>query len=82
MVLAADTAINAICEDWDIDDEFEFPDTDTSKFELDLSAIQKDSKPAAAPKQGKSGTDPYDADSVSTFKSQREAASKGFASTN
>ena len=82
VVSAADTAINTLYEDFDIDDEFEFPDTDTSIFELDLSAIQKDSKPAAAPKQGKSGTDPYDADSVSTFKSQREAASKGFASTN
>jgi hypothetical protein len=82
VVSAADTAINAICEDWDIDDEFEFPDTDTSKFELDLSAILKENKPMASAKPGKNSTDPYDKDSVSTFKSQREEASKGFASAN
>ena len=82
VVSAADTAINAICEDLDLDNEFEFSDTDTSKFELDLSAIQKEGKPAAAAKPGKSGADPYDADSVSTFQSQCEAVPKGFASSN
>ena len=71
VVSAADNMINAIIDDLDLDDEYEFLDTDTSKFELDISAVQKESKPAAR-KSAKRATDPNDADSISTFKRQRE----------
>ena len=73
IVSSADAAVSALLDDWDLDDEFAFPDTDTSKFELDISAIQEEGKPVAkAPATGKdkAGTNPYDADSVSTFVSR------------
>jgi hypothetical protein len=37
---ATDNVINSLIEDLDLDDEYEFLDTDTSRFELDISAVQ------------------------------------------
>jgi hypothetical protein len=82
VVSAADKVINSLIEDLDLDDEYEFLDTDTSRFELDISAVQMEIIPAPR-KSAKRATDPNDADSVSTFKRQREnAASSGVATTN
>jgi hypothetical protein len=81
VVSAADTAIDAICEDWDLDEEFEFPGMDTSKFELDMSVIQQENK--TPPKaSGKRATDPQDVDSVSTFKRQRENSATTVTTSN
>jgi hypothetical protein len=71
VVSAADNRINALIEDMDFDEEFEFLDTDTTKYELDILVVQKEAK-LAARKSTKRATDPNDADSVSTFKQQRE----------
>ena len=82
VVSAADNVSNALIEDLDLDDEYEFLDTDTSRFELDISAVQMESIPAAR-KSAKRATDPNNADSVSTFKQQRENnPSAGIATSN
>jgi hypothetical protein len=65
VISTADTAINEICDDLDNNKEFKFPYTDTSKFELDISAVKEDEPPAAKTKAAKRGMDPYNADSVS-----------------
>jgi hypothetical protein len=82
VISTADTAINEICDDLDNDDEFEFPDTDTSKFELDISAVKEAEPPAVKTKAAKHGMDPYDADSVSTFKKHRDNAARGVITSN
>ena len=74
VVSAADTMVQKLVADWDLhDDEFDFPETDIPKFELDISAVQ-DRKPPAR-KSAKRATDPNNADLVSTFKQQRESTS-------
>jgi hypothetical protein len=68
---AEDTMVWALCADWDLlDDEVEFPETDTSEFELDILAVRERKPPAR--KSAKRATDPNDADLVSTFKQLRE----------
>ena len=41
VVLAADKAVEDLIEWWDLDEEYEFPGTDTTKFELDISEVTK-----------------------------------------
>ena len=81
VVSNADNMITALIDDLDLDDEYEFPDTDTSRFELDISAVQQRSNPPAR-KSAKRANDPNDADSVSTFKRQRENIQAGVATSN
>ena len=61
VVSAADNIINALIDDFDLDDEYKFLKTDTSKFELDISAVQRDSQPAAR-KSADCATEPNDED--------------------
>jgi hypothetical protein len=81
VVSAADTMVRRLIEDMDLDDKFEFPDTDTSKFELDISAVYNESKPPART-SAKRATDQNEADLVSTFKWQRENSVSEVATSN
>ena len=75
VVSAADRLVNELLE-CDLDEEFEFPDTDTKKFELDLSVVEKDQEKKAATALfggGPKGVNPYDSDSVSTMASRHRA---------
>jgi len=74
VVSAADKAVEDLIEWWDLDDEYEFPGTDTTKFELDISAVTKVDDTATAYELfgagRRGGVNPYDADSVSTMVSR------------
>ena len=69
-----------LIEWWDLDDEYKFPGTDTTKFELDISEVTKVDDTAKAYELfgagWRGGVNPYDADSVSTMVS-RHAKGKG-----
>ena len=59
---------------WDLDDEYEFPGMDTTKFELDISEVTKVGDTVKADdlfgSGQRGGVNPYDADSVSTMASR------------
>ena len=71
VVSAADRTVDDLLDCFDLDEEFEFPETDTKRFELDLSAV-KDQDKSAAKEGGSSGVNPYDSDSVSTMVSRHD----------
>ena len=63
-----------LIEWWNLDDEYEFPGTDTTKFKLDISEVTKVDDTAMAYELfgagRRGGVNPYDADSVSTMVSR------------
>ena len=71
VVSAADRTVDDLLDCFDLDEEFEFPETDTKRFELDMSAV-KDQDKSAAKEGGSSGVNPYDSDSVSTMVSRHD----------
>ena len=78
VVSAADRLIDDLLEGYDLDEEFEFPDTDTTKFELDITEVKRAGDSGASDLfGGKSGVNPYDMDSVLTMVSRhaKKAAS-------
>ena len=80
VVSAADKRVDALLEGWDLDDEYEFAETDTTKFELDISELKRAQETAMANDvfgQGKNGVNPHDADSVSTMVGRHKAAKEG-----
>ena len=74
VVSAADNAVEDLIEWWDLDDEYEFPGTDTTKFELDISEVTKVGDTAKVDDLfgvgWRGGVNPYDADLVSTMVSR------------
>ena len=78
VVSATDRLVDDLME-CDLDDEFDFPDTDTQKFEVDISAITKEQKKASATQlfgQGQMAVNPYDSDSVSTMVSRHNVTTR------
>ena len=70
VVSAADKRVDDLLECWDMDEEFEFPDTDTKMFELDISVLKRAQEQATTEDLfggGIKGVNPHDEDSVSTM---------------
>ena len=70
VVSAADKRVDDLLDCWDLDEEFEFADTDISKFELDISVFKKAQNNATANDvfgTNRKGVNPHDEDSVSTM---------------
>ena len=83
VVSAADKRVDDLLDCWELDEEFEFAETDTTKFELDISVLKKAQEQATAADlfgKGTNGVNPHDDDSVSTLvgrhKEGKPAASK------
>ena len=72
VVSAADRAVDDLLFCLDLDEEFEFPDTDTKRFELDMSAVKVQQEKGGLKAGGTTGVNPYDSDSVSTMVSRHE----------
>ena len=74
VISAADKAVEDLIEWWDLDDEYEFPGMDTTKFKLDISTVTKvDDTVMVYELFGvgrRGGVNPYDAASVSTMVSR------------
>ena len=78
VVSATDRLVDDLME-CDLDDEFDFPDTDTQKFEVDISAMTKEQEKASANQvfgKGQLSVNPYDSDSVSTMVSRHNVTTR------
>ena len=80
VVSAADKRVDDLLECWDLDEEFEFADTDTAKFEIDISGITTAQETSIANDlfgTNQKGVNPHDEDSVSTMVERHSEVKSG-----